>query len=172
MIGRALLAAAVLLCACGDDDEGPSRELEADARLLSEAMVEDPAAGALEEVDEAMLDDLPARAAELLESGAIPASRQQAERVEALEMSTAEGRRLRRRLLDAYRARTAALEQYREALARGHVEDLRLTDSMRAQREAHERLLDIDEALAGILGREEPERERRDEREPSEPAPR
>lgn len=160
-MSRAAAALSLLvLVGCGDD-EGPSRDLRADARALSEIVVDDPAAGALEEVDDAMLDDLPARAAQLLEEGAIPASRRQAERVRALEVRTTEGRRLRRRLLEAYRARTTALEQYREALERGHVEDLKLTDSLHAQRDAHDQLLEIDAELGRILGREEPEEERR-----------
>ena len=154
------LALAVAGWGCGDDDEGPSPDLKADARALSLAMVEDPAAGALEEVDEAMLDDLPARAAELMERGAIPASRQQTARIEALEMSSVEGRQLRRRLIEAYRARTRALEQSQRVLARGDVEDIALTDSLRAQREAHDMVLAVDDELAIILDRPEPEPER------------
>lgn len=143
----------VLAAACGDGaaPEGPPPGLRDDARTILEVASDDPTVGALEEVDDAVLENLPTRAAELLERGAIPAARRQAERLDRLEVSTPEGRRLHRRLLEAYRDRTEALEAYRESLRRGEVEDLRLVEAMGAQREAETEIAALMAELEGLL---------------------
>jgi hypothetical protein len=148
----ACTALAAALIGCGDDAApGPPPELRDDARLLAEVLADDDTPQALVEVDDAILDRLPVRAAELLESGAIPAARRVAERVEAAEVRTVEGRQVRSRVLSASRARVEALEAYRDALRRGDVEDLRLAATLRAQREAESALADATVEVEALI---------------------
>jgi hypothetical protein len=147
------------LAACGDDDEkegASAPDLVADVRLLQDAITNDPALAPLEDVDEAVSDDLPARASELVEAGALPAARRQVDLLEGLELTTPEGRRLKRKLLDAYRDRVGALEGYRDALARGPVEDLVLVDAMEALRQTDQAVMDVDASLSEVRPLAEP----------------
>lgn len=140
----------LLVCAlaCGDDEpEAPATDLVSDATALQRVMADDLAMLSLEEVEEAVDEDLPARAAELLEQGAIPNVRRQRRAVAELELGTAEGEALQTEALELIDARIAALESYREVLARGLVQDdLAMLDAIRAQRRA-------EEAITGFFGR-------------------
>jgi len=165
---RAALALAAVLglglgaFACGDDEgeeEGPAPDVIADVRSLQDVVTADPALGPIEDAEAMVDDERQALAAELLEQGGIPAARRQVEAVEALEMTTPEGRRLRRRLKRAYAGRVEALEHYREVLARGFMEDLEYVEAMGAVREALEAVEEVDDALGEI--RELPEAEER-----------
>ncbi len=127
--------------ACGGDGEQVPRtppELREDVEQLQRTMTADLELLALEEVDEALAADLPVRAGDLLEAGALPAARRHADHIRALELRTDRGRALRdeaARLLDA---RAEALANYRELLRRGLVEDVALLRSIQTQRQAEE----------------------------------
>ncbi len=115
------------------------------ARILR-AIEDDPARGALAEVDAAVEDDLPVRAAELLREKAIPAAREAVARGRALEMRTGEGARLRLALVSALEARVRALEQEASVLSRGMVEDFALAGAFRAERIAEEQIVAVAES--------------------------
>jgi hypothetical protein len=148
-----LALCAIGLYACGDDDaaQPPPADLREDARAIAEILADDPTPAALVEVDDAILDDLPVRAAEMLESGAIPAARRQVEAAEALDLGTPDGRQLRNRVVTAMRARVHALEAYRDALARGEVEDLQLAQALREQRAAEASIAEASVAVEALL---------------------
>lgn len=135
--------------ACSDDSggEAPEADLQTQVRTLHREVTNDLVLIALEEVEEAMAEDLPVRAAELLETGAIPAARRQAERVGALDLSHPRAIELRDRAAARLSARTDALDAYRRALQRGLVEDVTLLDALQKQREAEEA---IDELLGQL----------------------
>jgi len=137
---RALvLALALGACDAGDTEPPPvSPELREDVALLQRALTEDLELLALDEVDEALAADLPVRAGDLLEAGALPAARRHASELRALELRTERGRRLRERAAALLDARAQALAEYRELLRRGLVEDIALLRAIEAQREAEE----------------------------------
>ncbi|MBO6938009.1 MAG: hypothetical protein JJ863_23770 [Deltaproteobacteria bacterium] len=138
---RAALAIALVLAAgCEEDEpEAPAADIVSDAADIQRVLADDLAMLSLEEVETAVDDDLPARAAELLEQGAIPNVRRQRTAIEELTPGTDDGRALQTEALQLLDARIAALESYREVLARGLVaDDLALLDAIRAQRLAEE----------------------------------
>lgn len=146
---RPSVALVLLLAACGSRrDEPPPTppELREDVGQLQRALTADLELLALEEVDEALAADLPVRAGDLLEAGALPAARRHAEQIRALELRTARGRELRDEAASLLDARAEALAEYRELLRRGLVEDVALLRSIQAQREA-------EEAIDAFLGR-------------------
>jgi hypothetical protein len=157
---RASLAALLsfaALAACAEErtpaaeapaTEAPSRATSTDAERIARAISDDPARASLAEVDAALDQDLPVRAAELLSDSAIPAARESLERARVMEVDTAEGGRMREALVSALDARVRALEQKASALERGMVEDLALADAFRAERAAEEQLVAVVESLA------------------------
>jgi hypothetical protein len=148
---RAALVCA-LLFGCGDDDgapELPSSDVLADVRALQDALADDTATRALEDVDD-VAETLPVRAADMLTSGVIPAARRQADAVEAVSVTTERGRTLKAQALGACRARVTALEEYVPLLERGRVEDYDLVANLRAQREAETALVEVLDALEAI----------------------
>ena len=140
------------LVACGGTkDAEPSRSLVEDVAALQQASADDLVLLALDEVESAVADDLPARAARLLERGAIPAAERHAEAVEALTLSTDEGRVLRAEGARLLQARVEALELYQASLVRGLVEDdMAALEAIQAQRRAEEALATYFERLAAI----------------------
>ena len=87
--------------------------------------------------------------------------------VAELEMGTPEGEALQAEALELIDARIAALESYREVLARGLVQDdLAMLDAIRAQRQAEEGItaffarLEAIHPLPEVDGEEEEERAR------------
>lgn len=146
---RALCIACLVCSACSGDssEEAPPASLQSEVRELHREVTNDLVLIALDEVEDAMSEDLPVRAAELLESGAIPASRRQAERVADLRLTQPRALELRDRAVERLRARTEALNDYRDALERGLVEDVTLLDALQKQREAEEA---IDELLGEL----------------------
>jgi len=162
------LLAGALLLGCGDDaePEAPDAELVLDVRDLQVAVTDERALGSLEEVDEAVADDLPVRAAELLEAGAIPAAERHVGQLRDLPMRTASGRGLRAQAVEVLQARADALEQYRAALERGLVEDVTLLEALGAQRRAEE---EVDAFLGELeaIRPLDPEEEGRRVRRPS-----
>lgn len=141
MIGRACAFAVVLwgLLACGDDTASAveqARALRRDAEDLQRALLDDPAAGPLEDVDQAIDEDKPVRAAELLDGAAVPAARLHVRRLRDMAPRTHEGRRLRDRLVRAYDERLRGLEQQRDALAGGERDSHEHVRALTTQREA------------------------------------
>ncbi len=142
---------ALASCSSGEDATPQREDLEADARALANAMLEDPARLPLEEVDEAFRDDRPVLAADLITQGARPATERQIERIRALEITSAEGRRLRSRCVRLYRARLTALEGMRDALSRGiGQEDEQLVLAMHADAEAQVAIVAFEDELARL----------------------
>ena len=154
VVALGLLLLGGLANGCEEDEpEGPPPALRDDARAMQAIVADDLVVLSLEEVEAAVDDDLPVRAASLLERGAIPGARRHREALEAFEPSTPEGRRLKERGAEALKQRSEALEAYREVLARGLVEDdLALLNAIRAQRAAEEEVLAFMAALDVVLG--------------------
>lgn len=156
------LFAAALAASCAEESAaargGDEPAAAADAARVTRAIADDPAREALAEVDAAIDDDLPARAAELLEQAAIPAARDAVARARALETLTDEGARLRLALVSALEARAEALEKEAAALSRGMVEDLALVDALRAERRAEERMVAVSESARKIEAADPPTR--------------
>jgi hypothetical protein len=140
--------------ACGGEPEGPSDALRADVRDLRRAIERDPATAPIQEV-EAMVDERPARAARLLESGAIPAARRQAQSMRDAAVRTPEGRAWADRLSDAYDERVRGLDEWRRYLNEGSENDELLLDSMTHIRAGHFAVLEVDmemDQLAPLSG--------------------
>ena len=160
-LGGWLALSPLAMVGCSGEDEvaAPREDLEADARALALAMLEDPARLPLEEVDEAFRDDRPVLAADLIAQGARPATERQIETLRALTITSAEGRRLRSRCVRLYRARVEALEGMREVLSRGTgQEDEALVRAMHADAEAQVALVAFQEELARLAPIEGDER--------------
>lgn len=147
MRGRlATLALAVLVLACGGEDTstGEPEAVEAAPSLvagvesLQRMMTADPALGALADVDRAIDEDKPVLAARLLDTGAVPATRTQIERLRELELPSRQASELRDEAITLYEARLASLELYARALERGMVEDFGLLAAISSQREAEQ----------------------------------
>lgn len=139
-------------CSGGEAPSVPAEDVQADVRTLLEAMLDDPARLPLEEVDEAFRDERPVRAADLIEQGAKPATARQIELLRALQMTSAEGRRLRSRAVRAYDARLTALEAMRVVLSRGiGQEDDQLLEAMRADSRAQIAIVDLENELRARL---------------------
>lgn len=175
---RALFALATLaLLACSGEGDataaGPA--LEADIERLRLLMIDDPAQTPLAEVERVAVER-PIEAARLLETGGIPAARRQLRAAETLHVRSDEGRRLKRRLVAAYRDRVTALVEYEDVLEGGSMEESRLLDVLRAQSAVELALMRVDgdmETLVPTAGPREGEAEGDDDEpgagEPSAP---
>lgn len=149
-LGRWTIALIALTTASCGGEEGPDPSLVADVTRLHRVVETDPAPELLEAVDE-IADDRPIHAARALADEAIPAARAQEEAVRDAEVDTGQGRRFARRLARTYRARTEALESYREILQDGPQADtLALLDATRARRQAEEQLLTVVDAMSAV----------------------
>lgn len=147
----AIVTALVSALACGRGEVEDAPELlRRDVRDLTQLLGEDAVPAAMQEVDDAVAEGKPVLASELLEAGALSAARRQHERAGALSPASAQGRSLARRLARLYEQRIAALTAYRDALARGEVEDMALVEALRRQREADEGLLAIHNELDAL----------------------
>jgi hypothetical protein len=146
------LVGAAVCAACGSSGPPPVDPalVRADAAALTAAVARDPAPQILGEADGMIDDRRPVRAAEVLRTAALPAVRRQLERVAVLRLRTGEGRALQERAGRAYRRRSAAIERYAAALARGEIEDDELLASVRAHREAEEEVLAVIEAAQAL----------------------
>lgn len=143
------------LLALGCDDDAPSPALRADVATLRGVLLEDTAGGPIAEV-ERVADGRPVLGARLLASGAIPAARQQLERVRALAMTSEEGRGFQKTLADAYEARLRGLDAWHGYLNDGAIDDLALLDAMTTMREADQAVLQLDRAMDTITPVEPP----------------
>lgn len=147
------LVGASLFAGCSSGEAPPTAEdLEADVRALQATLGDDPATLPLREVDEAIRDDRPVLAADLILQGAVPATRRQIEALEGLRITSNEGRRLRTRCVRLHRDRLRGLEAMRAALSRGigH-EDDQLLDAMRADAEAQMAIVEFQDELGRIV---------------------
>jgi hypothetical protein len=132
MTRAAACALALGWCAlgCGAGDDAPPPTVGADARALAAILDSDPTGPALDDAMQAVDTGRPVMAAGILSADAIPAARRQLERMEQLHAASSDGRSLYLRAMRVQRARVAALEHYRDALARGPVEDDVLLDAL------------------------------------------
>lgn len=149
----ALCGLVLSLGACGsseDEPTGPTVSERSEVEAVLRALNEDEAISVLIEADRFVADDLPARAAQMLESGALPSMRRHIERVEGLEVATPLGRRLKTSALEKLRARETSTAAYARILARGLVEDLAFVDASSAQRQAEAALLELAEEIQAI----------------------
>jgi hypothetical protein len=145
---RALAVIAALLVACGEDDATRPSDLSAESVAIAAVIDDDRCGPAIDDAMHAMDTERPVMAAGILGSTALPAARQQLGRVEAIEAGSAEARTLRSRAVRIHRARIAALEALRDALARGPVEDEQLLDAIHASAEAERDLQALRAELA------------------------
>jgi hypothetical protein len=148
----AALASALFACSPGAEQAAPAEDLQADVRALQGVLADDPATLPLREVDEAIRDDRPVLAADLIRQGAIPATERQIRALEALRPTSAEGRRLRSRCVRLHRDRLRALGTLETALSRGigH-EDDQLLDAMHADAQAQLALVRLNDELGRIV---------------------
>ena len=131
---------------CSDHSPPTPRDLQGDVAKLQRTMTDDLELVALDEVEKALADDLPYRAAQLLMAGALPASERHVSHVEELTFQTKRGQRLGEEAKTLLRARADALKLYGEALQNGFPDDLQSVRALRAQRNA-------ESAIDSFLGR-------------------
>lgn len=139
-------------CSSGTDrPAGPSADTQAEARAIQQVLADVTVAGALTDVDEAIRDDRPALAADLIARGAMPETERQIRVLETLSIETPEGRRLRTQAIRLHRDRLRALTLMQAAFARGtgH-EDDQWMQAIHADSEAQVALVDFDEELARL----------------------
>jgi hypothetical protein len=142
------VAIAAMLVACGDDEAARPADLAAEAVAIAAVIDDDRCGPAIDDAMHAMDTERPVMAAGILGSTALPAARQQLGRIEAVEAGSPEARTLRARAVRVHRARIAALEGLRDALARGPVEDDVLLDAIHASAEAERDLQQLRTELA------------------------
>lgn len=135
---------------CGEDTTpvAPSEAEPADARALAEILDSDPTGQAVDDAVRAVDTRRPVMASGILANGAVPATRLQIDRIEALAPASPEGRALRTRALRIHRARLTALEHYRDALSRGEVDDDVLLDALHETSSVERDLLVLRDDLA------------------------
>ncbi len=148
----AALGVTAFLVACAGSPSGVSASLEEDVTRLQQVLGEDPARAVLADVDQALDEERPVMAAELIADAAIPALRRQVEALSRVRATTPEGRRLQSRAVRVHRARMAALAVYGETLAPGVTadNDEAVLGAMRGFREAEMELLQLHDELARI----------------------
>lgn len=148
-----LLIAFASLAGCGEREPtvvSPQRDIE----RLADLMSDDLELQSLTEVRGFVSDDLPVRAAELLEAGTLPAARAHQQAVAEASMITPTGRGLRDEAAVLLQARVDSLDSYRAALERGLIEDLVLLESIQQQRAAEDALLTFMTRLEQMLDEE------------------
>ncbi len=149
----AILCAVALAVGCSGFGGPPIAPVDErnDVEHLQNAMTEDPAQMVLEEIDQAIASDRPVMAADLIDHAAIPAVRRHIDSVQAVAMATSSGRNLRSRAVRLLRHRLAALEHWRDALARGvgH-EDEALVAAIHENAVAEHELFELHRELAII----------------------
>lgn len=165
----------VSLAACGsssDEPAGPTASERGDVDAILELLIQDEAILILEEADGFVAEDLPARAGEMLESGALPSMRRHIERMASLQVGTDLGRRLKESALEKLRARASSTAAYARVLSRGLVEDLAFVEASAAQRHAEAGLRELGEEIQAIRHPEASDEEDDEEEteEPSAPA--
>lgn len=138
-------------CSSGEAPPGPSPDTQAEVRAIQQVLEDVTALGALTEVDEALRDDRPALAADLIARGAMPETQRQIHVLEMLPIETPEGRRFRTQAIRLHRDRLRALTLMQAAFARGtgH-EDDQFMDAIHADSEAQVALVHFEEELARI----------------------
>lgn len=161
MLGTRIATALIalhLMVACSSGNEtpaGPSADTQAEVRAIQQVLDDPTALGALTDVDEAIRDDRPALAADLIARGAMPETERQIHVLETLSIETPEGRRLRTQAIRLHRDRLRALTLMQTAFARGtgH-EDEQWMEAIHADSEAQVALVHFDRDLGRIAPRE------------------
>ncbi len=144
----ALIAA--LAVGCGEDAPAvePSVAEPTDARALAAILDDDPTGPAIDDAVRAADTRRPVMASGILANSAVPATRLQIDRIEAWAPESPNGRTLRTRALRIHRSRLTALEHYRDALARGEVDDEVLLDALHETSSVERELLTLRDELA------------------------
>lgn len=138
-------------CSSGEEHTGPSADTQAEARAIQQVLADTTALAALTEVDEAIRDDRPALAADLISRGAIPETERQIRVLETLDVASSEGRRFRTQAIRLHRDRLRALALMQAAFARGtgH-EDEQWMNAIHADSEAQVAIVHFEEELLRI----------------------
>jgi|GEM_PF-2708360 len=148
---------ALVMLGCGEDAPAvaESEAAPADARALAEILDSDPTGQGIDDAVRAVDTRRPVMASGILANSAVPATRLQIDRIEALAPASPEGRTLRTRALQIHRARLTALEHYRDALSRGEVDDDALLDALHETSTVERDLLVLRDDLAVHAPRDE-----------------
>lgn len=156
------------LVACGDGEAETAAAVAAvaDARAIAEVIAVDPAADVLEDVSDAIDTDRPVLAADLLDEVGLPAMRRAVTNLEAVAVTSADGRTIRARAVRLYRARVSAYEDYQRLLMRGLVDDESLLDALDAVSENERELLALQRELRTLAPSAAAEPPPADEAEP------
>lgn len=144
-----------LLVACGNHEE----ELAAtrrDVLLLQEVLGADRSAPLMIDAEQAVSQRKPVHAARLIETAVLPQLDAQIARVTGVQLATVAVRKVRLRLVDAYRKRREGLALYRSVLATGTLDDIDVIEALRVQRDAEAQLLALDRELLDMRSGERP----------------
>jgi len=150
-IACALVALHLAACSSGEAPAGPSAGTQAEVRAIQQVLEDPTVLSALTEVDEAIRDDRPALAADLIARGVVPETERQIRTLETLSIDTPEGRRFRTQAIRLHRDRLRALNLMQAAFVRGtgHEDDAWM-DAIHADSEAQVALVHFEEELARI----------------------
>ena len=150
-IAIALVALHLVACSSGETPVGPSADTQAEVRAMQQVLEDPTVLSALTDVDEAIRDDRPALAADLIARGAMPETERQIRSLELLSIETPEGRRFRTQAIRLHRDRLRALSLMQAAFARGtgHEDDAWL-EAIHADSEAQVALVHFEEELSRI----------------------
>ncbi|MCS6856225.1 MAG: hypothetical protein NZM37_00800 [Sandaracinaceae bacterium] len=108
----------VIACGCSRG-EGKGVSVQAEVQAFAHQLDRDPAWPFLQDVDQAIEEERPVLASQILENGAIPATKRWADEIAAMRFETLEARRLRERFLRLLKLRHRTLEAMRRALEEG-----------------------------------------------------
>lgn len=127
--------------------------MTAEVVRLEAVLLSDVAADSLREVDEALDDDRPVMAAELIRNVVAPAMARQMARIEEVAAASAAGRQFRERAIRVQRERRHTLEEYGAVLARGvgGIDDDQLVAALHAYGESERSYLALLEELTSLV---------------------
>lgn len=149
--GALLASCLTLVGACsGVSSEGGDPVV--DGRRLQEVLLADRTEGVLREADEAVREERPVTASDLIGT-AIGSTETVIANIREVPAESPEGRRLRERALRVYRERVVALTRYRDTLARGvMVDDESLYEALHEYRVAEGHMSELFDSLSELLG--------------------
>lgn len=144
-----------LLVACGNHDEDLAATRR-DVLMLQDVLGADRSAPLMIDAEQAVSQRKPVHAARLIETAVLPQLDAQIERVVGVQLATVAVRKVRLRLVDAYRKRRDGLALYRSVLATGTLDDIDVIEALRVQRDAEAQLLGLDRELSDMRAGESP----------------